>query len=138
MSIARKLKKLLWDIAIRDRIPKLPKRMLANQFEVNDANEEQWRVLSRLGARDPAGVKVAMKRAGVDNVYDLIAMLEHQEAQRQTRERWESALNRFVGGKPYDPHEAEIKRVGKKLNWREQQHDYIRERMKYIEARLKE
>lgn len=134
----KKLLKTIYFLTNRDKIPRLPSRMYANHFDDTDATQDDWRVLARLGARDPQGIKVAMRRHGVSSPTELAKQLEHYQAQRRVGERWRRALIRLSGGKEVDPHHEEIKRIGRKLNWREKQHEAIRQRVKHINSKLQE
>lgn len=94
----------------RDYIPPLPRGMLATKYE--DYTEDERRVMARHGARDPSGVKVAMRRAGVTTADELVNQLEHYSPARRIKERVHRAIGRVVGGTDHDPHEQEIRRVG--------------------------
>lgn len=95
-------------ICNRDRIPKLPRGMLAAKYET--IARPEGRVLARLGARDPLGIKVAMKRHKVETIEELVEKLEHYQPRRNIRQRILMALGRALGGYPHDPHRAEILR----------------------------
>ena len=92
----------------RDRIPKLPRGMLASHYD--DIPGEERRVMARLGARDPRGVKVAMKRYGVKTIPELVALLEHQKPKRHIGHRLGLAVDRLIGSHRKNPHQAEISR----------------------------
>jgi hypothetical protein len=92
----------------RDRIPPLPRGMLATRYD--DIPADERRVLARMGARDPIGVRLAMKRHKAESIDDLVSKLEHYEAERRTKERINNAIGRLVGGTPYPPHQKEILR----------------------------
>lgn len=94
----------------RDYIPPLPRGMLATKYE--DYTEDERRVMARHGARDPQGVKVAMRRAKVDTVDELVGQLDHYTPARRIKERIHRAIGRVVGGTDHPPHEKEISRVG--------------------------
>jgi hypothetical protein len=94
----------------RDYIPPLPRGMLATAYE--ELTEDERRVMARHGARDPNGVKVAMRRAGVTTADELVSQLEHYTPARRIKERVHRAIGRVVGGTDYEPHEKEIRRVG--------------------------
>lgn len=103
------LKKLWLTIAsIRnyDRIPKLPRGMLATKY--TKLTQKEREVLARLGARDPVGIKVAMRRYKVKSIDELMTLLEHQQPKRRVGERWWLALGRLMGGYGYDPHASAI------------------------------
>lgn len=101
-----KLWRTLWMILNRDRIPHLPRGMLASHYE--DVSGEERRVMARFGSRDFAGVRHAMKQHGVNTLDELVSKLEHQQPQRRFRHRLNLAIGRLVGGHPTDPHRAEI------------------------------
>jgi hypothetical protein len=109
--ILRKLWIAFITIRNYDRIPKLPRGMLATNYE-KIARPERG-VLARLGARDPIGVKVAMRRHGVETIEELTAILEHQQPRRRVGERLWLALGRIIGGKPYDPNAREIRALAR-------------------------
>jgi len=87
--------------------------MLATKYDADNVSRDEWRVLDRIGARDPAGIKRAMKRYKVDNINDLVAVLEHHQPKRKSMHRLKKALGRLVGEYNYDPHAKEIKRAFK-------------------------
>ena len=124
-----KLYRLLYFISNRDYIPKLPRGMLARKYDERDVTRDEWRVLDRIGARDPDGIKRAMKKYKVDNIPDLVAVLEHHQPQRKPGQRLKNALGRVVGGYSYDPHAKEVKRAFK-YHLESQQHIQIKERMR--------
>jgi hypothetical protein len=99
---------LKWLIRIRnyERIPKLPRGMLASAYD--SVPEPARRAMARMGIRDVAGLKVAMRRAGVDNVDDLVANLAHHRAQRRIGRKLMLALTRMLGAVDYVPHRREI------------------------------
>jgi hypothetical protein len=123
----RKLWRTLAMIANRNRIPPLPRGMLATAYD--EIPSEEGRVLARLGARDPIGVNVAMRRAGVDSLEDLVAQLKHYQPEREFQKRLEQAIGRVVGGVGHDPHRAEI--------MRDERHSKQSARQKEIEQRVK-
>ena len=98
--------KALWRIRNYDRIPKLPRGMLATKYEHIPADGR--RVMARLGARDPRGVAIAMRRAGVESVDDLIEQLEHFRPQHRFRARLSRAIGRVLGAYDHPPHRAEL------------------------------
>jgi len=87
--------------------------MLANRYDSDNVTRDEWRVLDRIGARDPAGIKRAMKRYKVDNIPDLVAVLEHHQPKRKSLHRLKRALGRLVGDYNYDPHAREVKQAFK-------------------------
>lgn len=90
----------------RDRIPKLPRGMLATAYD--DVKADERRVMARLGSRDIAGVRRAMRRYGVQTIDELVDLLEHQKPERNTRHRLNMAIGRMIGGHETDPHRADI------------------------------
>lgn len=104
----RQLYVFLLRILPRQRIPPLPRGMLSADFDSMSLDER--RVLARLGARDPRGVKVAMQRAKVDNVEALVDQLEHYQPRREVGRRVDSLLCRLEGSTSFDPHAEEIRR----------------------------
>ncbi len=82
--------------------------MLATKYDELDVTANEWRVLHRIGARDPVGIKRAMKKYNVDNIPDLVSVLEHHQPQRKTLQRLLTALGRVVGGYGYNPHKQEF------------------------------
>ena len=89
-----------------ERIPKLPRGMLASHYEA--LTEDEARVVARMGARDPASVRIAMKRADAANVDELVGQLEHYRARRHIGARANKMLDRFFHSTPYHPHREEI------------------------------
>lgn len=104
--------RVLWRIKRRDRVPPLP-RMLATR-QKRPVGRSEGRVLARLGARDARGVKVAMKRAGVDNVQQLSELLAHFRPQRHVLARIDRLIGRFFGALDYMPHRLDIIRAGRR------------------------
>lgn len=102
----------VWNIKNYDRIPKLPSGMLAGQYHSIPRGEA--RVLARMGARCPAGVKFAMKRAGVDTVEDLARQLEHYQPRRRMTERLNLLVSHFFGAQPNIPHREQIQRAARR------------------------
>lgn len=92
----------------RYRIPPLPHGMLASHYESEDMTPEERRVLARLGARDPTGIKLAMRRAGVKTVDELVKHLEHYQPKRNAGDRIVSGLGKAWGGTRYHPHQKAI------------------------------
>ena len=116
------------------RIPKLP-RVYASKYDTIPA--EAVDVMRRLGCRDPRGVQIAMKRHGVTSIKELVAILEYQQAKRNTRHRVWLAIGRVVGGRDVDPHRADIMketRPGKKSAASQD----IRQRMKDAARMMKD
>ena len=96
----------LWRINNYDRIPKLPRGMLASEYKT--ISRDEARVLARMGARCPAGVKVAMKRAGFQTAPDLARELQHYRPTHRLRERLNLMVSHFFGSQPVPPHRTEI------------------------------
>lgn len=108
--------------------------MLASRYEEMDVTRDQWRVLDRIGARDPAGIKRAMKKYQVDTMEELIALLEHHKPQRKVKQRFINALGRLVPGSyPHDPHEKEVKRA-MKLSFETEAYIKIRDRKRKVQS----
>jgi hypothetical protein len=101
-----KLYRALIKILPKQRIPKLPRGMLASEY--NGMTLDERRVLARLGARDPKGIKLAMQRAGVGTVQELIDQLEHQQPRRDFERRLNRLICAMQNALPYDPHQREI------------------------------
>lgn len=108
----RNLLKAFFYIANRDRIPPLPRGILASEYDSMSAEER--RVIARFGARDPNGVKVAMRQHGAKTVEELVAALEHHQAQRRIGERIRNGIARLTRSTPYDPHAQDIRRAKRK------------------------
>jgi hypothetical protein len=104
-----KLIRALWSIRNFERIPKLPRGMLAERYE--EYTRQDGRVLHRLGARSPAGVKVALKRAGVGTVPELIELLDHYKPSHRFRDRLSRMAGRFFNAEDHHPHRSEILRA---------------------------
>ena len=100
------LYRALIKILPKQRIPKLPRGMLASEYDQLSFSDR--RVLARLGARDPKGIKLAMQRAGVQTVQELIDLLEHQQPQRDFERRVNRLICAMQNALPYDPHQREI------------------------------
>lgn len=103
-----KLWRALALITTRNRIPKLPRGMLATEYK--EIARPEGRVLARLGARDPTGVKLVMRRYKAATIDELVAQLKHYEVHRNFKRRLRIALGRIVGGSETDPHRADILR----------------------------
>jgi hypothetical protein len=103
--------------------------MLAAEYDSESVTRDEWRVLDRVGARDPAGIKRAMKKHKVDNIPDLVALLEHHQPERKPFYRLKQALGRLVGEYNYDPHAREVKQAFK-YHLESQEHIRIKERMR--------
>lgn len=92
----------------RNRIPPLPRGMLASRYDPLEMTAEERRVLARLGARDPMGIKLAMKRANVTTINELVAHLEHHQPKRNAEDRLLRSLGKARGGTPYHPHQRAV------------------------------
>ena len=90
-----------------ERIPQLARGMLRGRYEQLSRDED--RVLARFGARDPVGVRVAMRRRGVSSVDDLVEQLEHYSPARRVMRRIALALTRGSHSRP--PHQDEVRRL---------------------------
>ena len=132
-----KLWRLLAMLFNRDYIPKLPRGMLATKYD--DVASPERRVMARMGARDLIGVKVAMRRAGVTTVEELVNQLEHYEPERRMKVRLHRAIGRVVGGTDYDPHADDIRRIDSTHTRRKEraQRD-IKKRLKDTQRAFKE
>lgn len=106
-----KLWKAFARIVNRDHIPPLPRGMLSSEYA--DIPSEERRVMARVGARSPQGVKIAMRRYGVSTVNELVALLDHHKAKRNVMTRLQAGIRRVLGGTPYDPHAEELRRLGR-------------------------
>lgn len=89
-----------------ERIPKLPRGMLASEYKA--LSREDARVMARLGARSPSGVHIALQRAGVDRVEELMRGLKHYRPQRHIRRRWNRIVNRFLLASDDEPHRQDV------------------------------
>ena len=115
----------------RDYIPKLPRGFLANPYHEDNVTAEQWRVLHRIGSRDPAGIKKALKDYDVDNIDQLIELLHHHKPSRNIKRRLRTAFCRLIGEYDHDPHALTVKRAFKR-EFEDKQYIKIRERIKNI------
>lgn len=111
----------------RDRIPKLPRGMLATRYE--NISDDERRVMARMGTRDVNGVRLAMRRHGVSTAKELIELLEHQKPKRNFWHRIHNGIGRAVGGEDHDPHQEEIRQAFRP-NKKSQQTAEIMERAK--------
>lgn len=102
--------------------------MLASKYQESDVTKAEWRVLHRIGARDPAGIKRAMKKYKVDNIPDLVAQLEHHQPRHRFAIRLENAIGRVLGGYKRDPHADDVRRAFKQ-HFEDQQYLIIKERI---------
>lgn len=123
-----KILKTIYYFTNRDYIPPLPRGYLATKYNRDTVTPEQWRVLRKIGARDPAGIRRALKQYNVQTLDELYDILKHYDPQRNVRNRLYNALGRFFGGKPYDPYQKDINRVFRARN--SKQSAIINERIK--------
>lgn len=114
-----KLIRALLEIKDRDRIPPLPRGLYSSEYET--FTDEQRRVLARYGARDPLGIRYAMKRHNAQTVQELISKLEHYKPRRNPVERARRFIARLYGGYDYNPHKSAIIRATRPRNRRERQ-----------------
>jgi hypothetical protein len=106
--IARLLR-VLWQIRNWERIPKLPRGFYATRYE--DVDSAERRVMARLGSRDIAGVRLAMRRHRAKTVDDLVAILEHQRPRRNVWMRFWRLLQRMAGGETTQPYKRDLARL---------------------------
>src|SRR5690242_12714918 len=116
------------------KIPPLPRGMLASKYE--DVNVEERRVMARLGSRDFAGVRRAMRQHGVDTIEELVDRLEHHRPERNIGYRLKLAIGRVVGGHEVDPHRAEIM-IAMRHNEKTAARAEVEHRLKYVRSKLK-
>jgi hypothetical protein len=102
----RALYSVLYRLLPKQRIPKLPGRMYSSEFHTFTSDER--RVLARLGARDPKGIRLALKRHNVETVDELVRLLDHQRPQREFRRRWAALMGRTFDTTEHQPHAREI------------------------------
>lgn len=100
----------------RDRIPKLPRAMLATKYDPGSLTRIERDIMARLGTRDKQGIKQAMKRYKVKTPEALLELLEHQKPRRRFLYRLKMAIGRLAGGYAKPPHIKEIKAVGTPRN----------------------
>jgi hypothetical protein len=103
-----KLFRYLNRITNGERIPKLP-RMYATEYTTLDPDSA--RIMTRYGIRSPSGLKLAMKRHNVTTVDQLVAKLEHHQAQRRIRQKLQQGLERLSSGTKAIPHQREIRQL---------------------------
>lgn len=111
-----------------DRIPPLPRGFYGADYDRDTLKEDERRVLSRIGARDPYGIKRAMKKHKVNTIAELEEKLLHYKPKRRVWERFIEGIGNLWGGYDHNPHAKalyeDFKRSKSKPN-------------KEIEARLK-
>lgn len=104
-----KLIRALIEIKDRDRIPPLPRGFYSSEYQT--FTDQERRVMARYGARDPLGIRYAMRRHKARTVTELISKLEHYKPRRRPMERARRFIGRLLGGYDYDPHRVEIIRA---------------------------
>lgn len=107
-----KLLKVLWRIKNKERIPKLPRGMLATEYR--EITEDQRRIMARMGIRSPSGVNLALKRAKVKTTEELIALLKHHQPRRRMGEKLCLMIGRLFGSYGYDPHRSQLIKEAKR------------------------
>ncbi len=116
-----------------ERIPRLPRGYLAGEYDIIDADAR--RVLARFGARDPIGMKRALRRAKVDDVDQLVERLEHYTPKRRLARRIVLMLGRINGGSESPPHRQQIMQATKASSRDEQA---MRRRIKNVKRAIEE
>lgn len=109
--------------------------MLAVDFNVDKVSRDEWRVVARLGSRDPAGIKRAMRKYDVQTIDELAKVLKHHNPERKFRHRLKKACGRMVGDYNYDPHKQAMKQAFYKPSAEEME---IRNRVKKVKAIYRE
>jgi len=102
--------------------------MYAIEYDERNVTRDEWRVLDRIGARDPAGIKRAMRKYNVETLDELVKLLKHHQPERKPGQRLKKALGRMFGDYWYDPHKKEFHRAFKYSRNAEEQ--IIRQRIK--------
>jgi hypothetical protein len=113
IAMLNKLLNTIYYFKNRDYIPPTPKAY-KTKYSTDDVTEEQWRVLRRLGARSPHGIKQALEKHNCSSVDELIEHLQHYTPQRRVKRRLWLALGRMVGGMPYDPNQSDYQKAFRK------------------------
>ena len=126
-----------WLLRIKnyDKIPKLPGGMYASAYD--HISPDESRVLAKFGARDPAGIKVMMRRKGVQTLEELVAILEIEQPKRHVLHRIWLGLGRLVGGYEYQPHAKELSIIPRNTR-RKRQTKLIQARVKQVKEALKD
>lgn len=132
----RKLWYALASIRNYDRIPKLPRGMLATEYDPADLARPEREILARLGARDPRGIQIAMRRYDVKTLEELRAVLEHQRPRRRIWHRLLMALARLAGGHTREVHADEIRKLARRKP--NSQAAIVEQRIKNIQKELQE
>jgi hypothetical protein len=112
----RLLYSVLLRVLPRQRIPKLPRGMLSADYPT--MTHDDARVLARLGARDPRGIKVAMKRHNVSSIDELVKLLKHHEIDRQFRQRLNALICHMTRSHNFDPTAPMMRDLGRALRQR--------------------
>lgn len=95
----------------RNRIPPLPRGFAS---EYTHLDEDSRRVIARYGARDPKGVKLAMKQYGVQTVDELVSLLGHHRAKREVLHRLKVGFGRLIGGVvDHDPYAEQFRKLSR-------------------------
>jgi hypothetical protein len=92
----------------RDKIPPLPRGMLAAPYERERITLAERRVMLRYGARCPAGVPVAMKRAKAPDVDSLVLRLRHFKPRRFIQRRLNTLIERGLVATRHNPHARQL------------------------------
>lgn len=103
-----KLIRFIMRIKLRERIPKLPRGMLASPYDA--INEDERRVMARMGIRSPSGLRLAMKRYKAASVDELVSNLKHYQPRRRPLARLAQMIGRLIGTHNYDPHRADMRK----------------------------
>jgi hypothetical protein len=103
--------------------------MLATDFDVDKVTQEQWRVIDRLGSRDVAGIKRAMRQHKVNSIDELAKILKHHEAKSKPLDRLKLSFGRLFGHYNHNPHGKEFHEAFKAKKPQDLQ---IIERVKYV------
>lgn len=98
----------LWTITFRQRIKRIPGRWLSTDFKTASADE--WRVMARIGARSPHGVRAQVKRRGLTDADQYARQLEHFRPIRALRRRISRMAGRALRATDYQPHRAAMAR----------------------------
>lgn len=94
----------LFRLRNRDTISKAP-RGLAEHFQTITIDES--RVLERVGARSPKGVRLRLKKAGGASVDELVSELEYTPPRPPVRARLRLLIRRALGVTKH-PHQEQI------------------------------
>ena len=109
--------------------------MLAVDYDPDKVSRDEWRVMDRLGSRDPAGIKRAMRKYDVQTLDELAKILKHHKPQRTPGQRLKKALGRMVGDYWYDPHKKDMKQAFYSLSAEQQE---IKQRVKTVRRAFKD